>query len=81
MSGINHQHVRIVTPAGQIAECLIKNPQLAPSDKAIVELLVGTIIRWSITPAKAIADHEHHPGYNPAIIHSGYPVSQGNLEN
>jgi hypothetical protein len=76
MSGIDLHRVRYTRLTSQAAENSIKNPQTAPSHKAVVEGFVRAIVAWRITPPEAISDHMNDPRYHLAIIASGYSMSQ-----
>ena len=61
MGGINHQMFRSGVFIGKIGKNPVKNAQLTPPDKAVVQGLVRSILPRRITPAKAIAQHKNDP--------------------
>ena len=76
MGGIDHQKIGLPGPAREGGEDAVEHAEPAPTDEAIVERLVRTIVRWRIAPAHAGADHVHDATENTSVVHAGDAVRQ-----
>jgi hypothetical protein len=58
MGGIDHELVRRTALSYQFGQDAVEYTQTAPTDKPIIDRLMGPIGFWRIPPAQPIADHK-----------------------